>query len=367
MTYIHEQVPKILIVDDDDSILLLLQGYLQQKEYLVGKKYIVQTCASGQEALQLAERGELNFDLILLDIIMPNDDGFEILGKLKTLIPNKFIPTIMLTASENREHRIRCFELGADDFIQKPVDFIELEIRIKSLLRIKFQNDELEIHAKELEEKEKRIEKINIELKEANLESVYMLSIACEARDRDTGKHILRIKYFTEALAKEYGLSEDKIHELGYSSMTHDIGKVKIPDAILKKPGSLTPDEWKIMRLHTIYGYELLSKQDFFSVARLIAKSHHEKYDGTGYPDGLIGEDIPLEARIVAIVDVFDALVHKRVYKKAWDMDSALTRINSLWGTHFDPTFEAPFNNLHQNGTLDAILEKFREAHEESE
>ena len=189
-----------------------------------------------------------------------------------------------------------------------------------------------------------------------------MLSIACEARDRDTGKHILRIKYFTEAFARELGIfSEEKITEIGYSSMTHDVGKVKIPDAILKKPSSLTPDEWTIMRMHTTYGWEMLSTKEFFSTARIIAKSHHEKYDGTGYPEGLKGDEIPIEARIVSVVDVFDALVNKRVYKKAWDLESAITRINTLWGTQFDPKLKKAFNNLYENGTLNKILDEFNE------
>ena len=356
MVYLPEN-PTIFIIDDDESILMILKEYLQQREFSHGRKYRIETCSNGVDALRIANQRE--FDMVLLDIIMPNDDGFDILANLRELTPYKFIPIVMLTASENIEHRIRCYELGADDFLQKPLDFIELEIRIKSLLRIKFQNDALKARALELEQKEQSIKKINIDLKEANLASIYMLSIACEARDGDTGDHILRIKWLSEALAREIGMSEKEIDEIGYSSMTHDVGKVKIPDAILQKPGKLDSEEWKIMQKHTVYGWELLSQKEFFITARAIAKSHHEKWDGSGYPEGLSGENIPLPARIVSVVDVFDALMHKRVYKEAWGLEETIANINSLWGSQFDPNLQEPFQRLYERGTLTEIINNF--------
>jgi len=205
---------------------------------------------------------------------------------------------------------------------------------------------------------EAEMEKIQNELKEAYVDTVYMLAIACEANDETTGKHVRRIQYYSEALAIEMGISSKQAEYIGISSILHDVGKIYIPENILKKPAKLTPDEWVIMKTHTLRGEHLLVNKPYFQTTREIARSHHENSDGTGYPDGLKGEKIPVAAQIVKVADIYDALTTKRQYKEAWTEESAYNEILSLSGTSLNPKIVAAFKKLFELGALKNIKEK---------
>lgn len=199
---------------------------------------------------------------------------------------------------------------------------------------------------------EQRVAERTVELHEANMEAITMLAIASEARDSDTGQHVQRIRRYAERLAEEAGLGGEESRRIGYSAILHDVGKMHIPDDILKKPGKLTEDERKVMQRHTTVGESILSTKPFFEMSRRIARAHHENWDGTGYPDGLKGEAIDLAARIVHVVDVYDALSMKRVYKEAWTMEQSVGAIMEGAGTQFDPALVEAFGRLHRRGGL---------------
>ena len=211
---------------------------------------------------------------------------------------------------------------------------------------------DLKEHNKSLEE---RIQERTAELREANLDSILMLAVASEARDTDTGNHVLRIKEYARTLAREIGLPAERVEEISFSAVLHDVGKIHVPDYILKKPGPLTPDERRVMEHHTVAGERILSTRTFFQAARSIARSHHENWDGSGYPDGLAGEAIDLAARIVHIVDVYDALTTQRVYKPAWPVEKAVAEIERCAGTMFDPRLTALFITLLAQGIFDVM------------
>ncbi len=203
---------------------------------------------------------------------------------------------------------------------------------------------------------EEKVAERTAELRDANLDSILMLAMASEARDNDTGAHVLRIRELTQLLGRELGMAEHEAEELGFSAILHDVGKIQIADDILKKPGPLTPEERKLMEQHTIFGERILSKRRFFDAARMIARSHHENWDGSGYPDGLVGDQTPLPARIVHLVDVFDALTSKRVYKDAWTLDEALDEIARCEGRMFDPQLVRVFLPLARTSAVAEIM-----------
>lgn len=213
---------------------------------------------------------------------------------------------------------------------------------------------------KELNEKlEQRVTKRTAELHDANMDAIYMLAVAAEAKDHDTGAHVLRIQRYSFALAVACGVAEQEASEIGYSSILHDVGKLHVPDHILGKPGPLTDEERKAMEQHTIVGERILSTRPFFARARLIARSHHENFDGSGYPDATSAERIPLDARIVHVADVYDALTSARAYKEAWSVTEAMKHIHSGAGTQFDPSVSAALGRLHDNGDLAALTVGF--------
>jgi putative two-component system response regulator len=246
-------------------------------------------------------------------------------------------------------HRVRALELGADDFLAKPVEMIELMARVRSLLKVKAYNDyRLEYQSRleaEVAAKTEEIKRALETAKGASLETIYRLSKASEYKDEDTGEHILRISHYTSAIARGLGFSGQDIETLLYAAPMHDIGKIGIPDYILLKPAKLDEAEWEIMKQHTVIGARILSQSSsgFMSMAEVIAISHHERWDGSGYPHGLKGEDIPLVGRITAMADVFDALTSKRPYKEAFPVDKAFSILREGSGTHFDPSVVEAF------------------------
>jgi putative two-component system response regulator len=330
-----KEIPIILVVDDNPQNIELLEAYLAPQ------KYEIITACSGEEALNKLSDNQI--DLVLLDVMMPGMDGFEVTRRIKENKNHSLIPIILVTALRETEDRIRGIEAGCDDFISKPVDKLELLARVRSLLKVKAYNDLLSNYRNELESEVKsrneELKQAFESIKAASLETIYRLSIASEYKDEDTGAHIKRMSLYSAAVARRMGLDEHTVETILYAAPMHDLGKIGIPDLILRKPAKLDEEEWKIMRQHTIIGSEILndSKAEFITLGKIIAKHHHEKWDGSGYPDGLIGNDIPLACRIVAVADVFDALVSKRPYKEPFSLEESFAIIREGRGSHFDP------------------------------
>ena len=330
-----EKHPLILAVDDEEPIRKLL------RVNFTVDGYDVITASNGISALELME--EYKPDLVILDIMMPKMDGYAIAERLRRQDETRVIPIIMVTALREADDRVKAWELGADGFLSKPVELRELLTRVNSLLKVKDYNDHLRDHQRELEaELAKRTEELQQafrKTKTASLETIHRLSRAAEYRDEDTGTHIQRVIHYAAAIARQMGLDDESVKSILYAAPMHDVGKIGIPDRILRKPEKLDPDEWETMKKHTIIGAEILSGSDadFIELAGVIALTHHEKWDGSGYPDGLKGTDIPLAGRITAIADVFDALTSKRPYKDPFSVEEALSIIEEGRGSHFGP------------------------------
>ncbi len=327
---------KVLVVDDEDRNLRLMNLLL------TSFGYDVLTASNGKEALEKVH--DIPPDVILLDIMMPKIDGFEVTRQLKKEEETKIIPIVMVTALNEVEDRVKALEAGADDFLNKPVDKTELRARVQSLVKVKAYNDHMRNYQKELEaEVAKRTIQLRQalkKLKEVSLESICHLCRAAEYKDENTGDHIKRMSHYASAVARKMGLNKQTVENLLYTAPMHDAGKIGIPDHILLKPGKLNDKEWEIMKQHTIIGAQILAGSDakFIKLAQTIALTHHEKWDGSGYPKGLKGSKIPLVGRIAAIADVFDALTSKRPYRmKPFSLEEAFNYIKEERGRHFDP------------------------------
>jgi putative two-component system response regulator len=303
---------------------------------------------------QLAETTmrKLQPDLILLDLRMPNRDGLQVLDALVAEVPRStYLPIVMLTGDDRPEVRAQALARGARDFLHKPFDRTEVLLRIQNLLETRGLHRRLEGQNRMLEE---RVRDRTRELEAAQLEVLQRLAGAGEYRDDDTGLHTARVAATAGSLAAAAGLDSREVDLLVRAAPLHDVGKIGIPDSVLLKPGKLTIEEMGIMRRHTIIGASILegSRSPLIQLAESIALRHHERWDGTGYPDGLAGERIPQAARIVAVADVFDALSHARPYRPAWTIEATLAEIERLRGSHFDPWLTDLFLSLDDHSTL---------------
>lgn len=320
---------RIFVVDDEPANLRLM-------EKMLGKEGYMQTVliADPREVLPLYR--EQAPDLILLDINMPHLDGYEVLELLKSLNDPTPAPVIILTAQNSREHLLQALAGGARDFVTKPFDRAELVMRVRNLLEVHQAHRLVHDQKTVLEE---MVHHRTQELNQSRLEVVRRLGRAAEYRDNETGLHIIRMSRYAALIAASLGWSDADCELLLHASPMHDIGKLGIPDHILLKPGKFEPDEWEIMKSHAQVGADILSDGDsvLMQLARDIALTHHEKWDGTGYPNGLAGTDIPQAARIVAVADVFDALTSSRPYKKAWSVEDSVRLVREQSGKHFDP------------------------------
>src|ERR1019366_1922996 len=320
----------ILAVDDELPNVHLLRRFLIEG----GFTNVISTTNSG-EVIELFRR--LQPDLLLLDLWMPFPDGFAIMEQLRTVIqPGDYIPILVLTADITNDAKQKALSSGAKDFLTKPLDLSETLLRISNLLETRLLHREIREHSEQLEQK---VRERTLELEQSQIEILGRLAIAGEYRDHATGEHTRRVGNIAAALAEATGASSRYVELIRQAAPLHDIGKVGIPDNILRKGGKLAPEEWALMKSHTGIGAQILSgsRYDLLKMAANIAAAHHEWWDGTGYPKGLIGVAIPLEARVVAIADCFDALSTERPYKRAWPLDSVLTTIKEESGKHFDP------------------------------
>ncbi|MCB2185922.1 MAG: response regulator [Deltaproteobacteria bacterium] len=326
----------ILVVDDSRLNLRLLETLLAP----LGHEVIL--ASSGEEAL--AQVRHTLPDLILLDIMMPGLDGYEVARRLRAYPPTVHVPIVMVTTLREVEDRVRALEAGADDFLTKPVEKVELQARVRSLLKSKAYHDQLLAHQRRLEDQvARRTQQLREAMDKAQrvaLDTILRLSQAAEFKDGDTADHISRMSNYTAVVARGLGLPSRTQEAILYASPMHDVGKIGIPDRILLKPGPLDSREWVIMRQHPIFGARILQGSDeggFLRLAEVICLTHHERWDGQGYPHGLQGREIPLAGRIVAVCDVFDALTSKRPYKEPLPVEKALNIIRQGAGTQFDP------------------------------
>jgi putative two-component system response regulator len=284
----------------------------------------------------LAAYQEERPDLILLDINMPHLDGYAVFAQLKALNDPLLPPIVILTAQAGRDYLLRALAEGVRDFVSKPFDRVELLMRVRNLLDAHMAHRFVHDQKATLE---MLVDKRTEELRKTRLEVVQRLGRAAEYRDNETGLHIVRMSMFAARLAKSLGWNEPRVELMLHASPMHDIGKIGVPDAVLLKPGKFEPHEWEIMKTHAAIGATILDggDSDLLELARTIALSHHEKWNGSGYPAGLAGAAIPEAGRIAAVADVFDALTSTRSYKKAWPVEDAVKYIREQSGTHFDP------------------------------
>jgi putative two-component system response regulator len=350
--------PTILIVDDE------VRNVELEKALLEPYNYKVLTALDGDEVLKAVAANSI--DLILLDVMMPGKDGFEITRRLKSNEKTRIIPIILVTALSDKKDRIKGIEAGCDDFISKPVDVSEFVARVRTSLEVKSYSDDMHNHEIELEnEVSKRTAELYTAMaliEEASLETIHRLAAIVEYRDEYTGSHITRMSRYAAAITQKMGLDDGLAKAMLYASPMHDIGKIGIPDRILLKPGKLDSDEWEIMKQHAVIGANILngSKQDYMKLAEEIALTHHEKWNGRGYPQGLVGEDIPISGRIAAVADVFDALISERPYKPALSTGESFTIIEGECGRHFDPKVAEAFLDIKQE--ILTIVEQYKDS-----
>ncbi len=348
----QEEMPlkTVLIVDDVLENVDILNGILDTH-------YRVQVATNGRLAIKVAF-SPTPPDLILLDVMMPEMDGYAVCRLLKKDDRTRDIPVLFVSSRSEVEDELKGLELGAADYLFKPVFPSIVLARVKTHLAL---NDQTRHFADQVKVRTQQFMSQKLELEETRQEVIRQLGRAAEYRDNETGMHVVRMSHYAKLLALHSGLSEPEGEKLMLAAPMHDLGKIGIPDDILLKPGKLTEAEFAVIQTHCAMGFNIIGKQksEILNLGALIALTHHEKWDGTGYPGKLVGEAIPLEGRLVAIGDVFDALTTARPYKNAWSVENTLSLIAKGAGTHFDPRLAAIFVGL--EAQIMTIKERYQE------
>lgn len=336
--------PLLLVADDTPENIDVLAGILKDD-------YQIRVATNGTIALKLAQLNPKP-DLILLDIMMPDIDGYEVCRILKQNEETKHIPIIFVTARITAEDEVRGFELGAVDYITKPIVPAVAKRRIQTQVRL--SNQQRELH--------RQVQEQTKEINQSKLELLERLGRAAEYKDNETGLHVKRMAHYAYHLGLACGLTEQTANILREATPMHDLGKIGIPDGILLKKGKLDEEEWAVMRSHVEIGVEILgdcSGSELMQMAKTVAQTHHEKWDGSGYPSGIAGKAIPLVGRICAIADVFDALTSERPYKQAWSVEEAFDYLKDQKGRHFDPALVDLFLGLEKE--ILAVMKTYQE------
>ncbi len=320
----------VIVVDDQSTGRAILEQVVRSLD----ERVLVEGFARPVDAVVWATRHIA--DLVLVDYMMPDMDGIEFVKRLRALPGYEHVPIVMVTVHDDRKVRYAALDAGITDFLTKPVDARECLARCRNLLTLRRQQLVLEDRRRLLEH---MVEDATREVREREKETLLRLARAGEFRDEETGYHLIRMSRYSRLIANAIGLERDEAETIELAAPLHDIGKIGIPDQILLKPARLDAAEWQVMRRHPIIGHEILkgSASKYVRMGALIALGHHEKYDGSGYPNGLVADHIPLCARVVAIADVYDALTSVRPYKPAWSTDAALQYVTTQAGKHFDP------------------------------
>ena len=324
-----DTLPIVLVIDDEPVVRDTLDA-------LLCMDYQLYFTENGVEGLAMAMQTQP--DVILLDVMMPLMDGFEVCRRIRNTPDLAQIPIIMITALDNRESRLQGLRAGVDDFLTKPFDSLELLARLQTITRLN--------RYRHIVQQRNELEKLHNDLLISYHKTIEGWSKALDLRDRETEGHTQRVTDTAITFARALGIPEEEIDDIRMGAMLHDVGKLGVPDSILHKPGKLTPEEWVTMRMHATYAYEWLSPIDFLKKAVDIPYCHHEKWDGSGYPQGLRGEEIPLAARMFAIIDVWDALCSERPYHAAMPEPEVLVYIKDQSGRHFDPHLVEVFLSL---------------------
>ncbi len=345
------QPARVMIVDDEELNIDLLEAYLKEAGY--------QNCRSTVDSVHALEliRSEPP-DVVLTDLMMPKLTGFDVLAAMRSDLNLQHIPVIILTAASDTDNKLQALELGATDFLTKPVDPSELVLRVRNTLTAKAYQDQLANYSARLEHE---VRTRTVELEAARLEAIHCLARAAEFRDDDTGRHVVRVGRYAAIIARRLGFDQKRVEIFELAAQLHDVGKIGVPDSILLKPGKLDPEEFALMKKHCDFGKTItqpLSDEEFRELARhtevgaliigapgspmmrlaaMIAQTHHERWDGTGYPKGLKREGIPIEGRITAVADVFDALASVRPYKPPFPDEKCFAILREERGRHFDP------------------------------
>jgi len=331
---IHSRNYRVAVVDDEENNLLLFRVSLSEGPC------DVETYPSGQVFLDAVAAGAVP-DIVLLDVMMPYMDGFEVCRRLRSQPATEYLPIILVTGLDDTEFTIKGLEAGADDYLSKPFHPMELMARMRALLRVSLLTEQLRKSNELLSDDKLHLEQLvqerTSELEGLNLSLVTALEKANEMKDSDTGLHLVRVSSYSRILAETMGLSTDMVFKISRYASLHDVGKVAIPDDLLKKPGTLTAEEFEEMKKHTTFGRDLLKVARMDPVAQNIAWCHHEKFSGAGYPRGLGEDEIPVEARVVAMADVFDALTTKRCYKTEYSLETSREILLAESGRHFEP------------------------------
>ena len=342
----------VLIIDDLFSSRLLIAEIVRQ----IDPKLNLELFDTPSRALEYARQNRV--DMVLTDFKLPEFDGIELVKQIRGLVHCVDIPIVVITVVDDRQIRYTALEAGATDFLIKPLDEHETRARCANLLELRRHKIVLSDQARVLQY---QVDKSVAEIHERELETLSKLAKAGEFRDKTTGNHLMRMARYSGLIAQHLGLGAETVHVIEVAAPMHDIGKIGIPDSVLIKEGPLTTEQQQVMRAHPRIGYDILkgSPSKYLSMGSIIALGHHEKYDGTGYPNGLHGDDIPIVARIVAVADVFDALVSERPYKRAWSLDEGLEFVKAQRGKHFDPKCVDAF--LADRSKIEAIYEELKD------